>query len=115
MMLPPRPVRAIIAVLATGAIGVAVGPVTDPGDRTVAPGPSAAELAEEHRTATPREQQQLLAGVQRLVACARAKGADVPDAQVDPHGAIIPWPAGQPAPEAAVAVAACVRAAADED
>ena len=143
MTLTTNPIRAIGVVLASVAVGVAVpvvgtagghvrgddlvapphaGPVVDPpvpsaapGDKAVVPGPSAAEIAEEQRTATPQEQQELLAGVRRLVACARARGVDVPDPEVDPHGAVIPWSAGQPTPETSAAVDACLPPAADED
>jgi hypothetical protein len=81
--------------------GSPTAPVASPPEPTPEPGeteiPRRASADEDaHIPASAQEQQDLLRHLREVVACAREKGAEVPDPIAVDVGALIPWPDGDP-------------------
>jgi hypothetical protein len=79
---------------ATGDPAAPAEPIPAPGETVFPPPASAAEDA--YVPASPAEQQQLLRRLREVVACARGRGAHVPDPIAVDVGAQIPWRDGEP-------------------
>jgi hypothetical protein len=76
-------------------------PVMSPPEPAPAPGeteipPSASPDEDAYVPASESEQQELLRNLRHVVACARERGANVPDPIAVDVGALIPWRDGEP-------------------